>query len=69
MLQMWSSILAEKAPEPFPEGSIRKEHVEDLLGPARPPRMLMNHVERCHQTVGGVERRELGQRVVDMLCF
>jgi hypothetical protein len=43
---MWSSILAQKAPEPLPEGSIREEHVEDLLRPARPPRMPTNLVER-----------------------
>jgi hypothetical protein len=66
---MWSSISAEKAPEPLLEGSVREEHMEDLLGPARPPRMPMNLMERRHRTTGGVERGELGQMVVDMLCF
>jgi hypothetical protein len=66
---MWSSISAKKAPEPLLEGSVREEHMEDLLGLARPPRTPMNLMERRHQIVGGVERGELGQMVVDMLCF
>jgi hypothetical protein len=66
---MWSSISAEKAPEPLPEGSVREKYVEDLLGPARPPRIPINLMERRHQTTGGVETGELGQRVVDMLHF
>jgi hypothetical protein len=61
--------LAEKAPEPLSKGSIREEHMEVLLGLVRPPRMMMNLVERHHRIAGGVERGELGQRVVDMLCF
>jgi hypothetical protein len=59
---MWSSILAENALEPLPKASVGEEHVEDLLGLARPPRMPMNLVERHHRTAGGVERRELGQK-------
>jgi hypothetical protein len=43
--------------------------MEDLLGPARLPKMPMNLMERRHRTVGEVERGELGQRVIDMLCF
>jgi hypothetical protein len=66
---MWSSISAKKAPEPLPKGSIREEYMEDLLGPAMAPRIPMNLLEQCHRTAGGVERGELGQRVVDMLCF
>jgi hypothetical protein len=66
---MLSLISAEKAPEPLLEGSVREEHMEDLLELARLPRMPMNLVERRYQTTGGVERGELGQRVVDMLCF
>jgi hypothetical protein len=54
--------LAENAPKPLPEGSVGEEHVKDLLGPARQPRMPMNLVERCHRIAGGVERRELGQK-------
>jgi len=34
--------LAEKAPELLPERPVREEHVEGLLGPARPPRMPLN---------------------------
>jgi hypothetical protein len=49
---MWSSFLPEKGPELLPEGSVGEEHVEDLLGPLRPPRMPMNLVERRHRTVG-----------------
>jgi hypothetical protein len=66
---MWSSISAENVPEPLLKGSIKEEHMVDLLGLARPPRMPMNLVERRHRIAGGVERGELGQRVVDMLCF
>jgi hypothetical protein len=43
---MWSLILAEKAPEPLLEGSVREQYVEDLLEPARPPRMPTNLIER-----------------------
>jgi hypothetical protein len=43
---MWSSILAEKAPEPLPEGCVREQYVEDLLEPARSPRMPTNLMER-----------------------
>jgi hypothetical protein len=32
-------MLAEKAPKPLLEGSIREEHVDDLLGSVRLPRM------------------------------
>jgi len=40
---MWSSILARKAPKPL-LGSIREEHVDDLLGSVRLPRMPTNLV-------------------------
>jgi hypothetical protein len=50
---MWSSIFAEKAPEPLLEGSVREEHMEDLLGPERPPRMPTNLVERLAEQQGG----------------
>jgi hypothetical protein len=40
------------APEPLPEGSIREKHIEDLLGPARLPRMLINLVERLAEQQG-----------------
>jgi hypothetical protein len=35
-------FLAENAPEHVPERPIGEEHVEDLLGPAMPPRMPLN---------------------------
>ena len=38
--------MAKNAPELLPGRPIREEHVEDLLGPARPPRMLTNLIER-----------------------
>ena len=34
--------MAEKAPELLPGRPVGVEHVEDLLGPARPPRMPLN---------------------------
>jgi hypothetical protein len=37
---------AETAPELLPEGSIREEHVEDLLGLPRPPKMPTNLMEK-----------------------
>jgi hypothetical protein len=44
--------------------------VEDLLGPARPPRMPMNLMERHHRTVGGVERGVEGQKeLIDWFLF
>jgi hypothetical protein len=62
-------ISAEKAPEPLPKGSIREEHVEDLLGLARPPRTPMNLMERRHRTAGGVERGEFRAKRLIVLCF
>jgi len=38
--------LAKNAPELLPGRPVREEHVEDLLGPARPPRMPTNFVAR-----------------------
>jgi hypothetical protein len=43
---------AETAPEPLPEGSVGEKHVEHLLGPARPPRMLTNLAERLAEQQG-----------------
>ena len=34
--------MAGKAPELLSGRPVREEHVEDLLGPARPPRMPLN---------------------------
>jgi hypothetical protein len=58
---MWSSILAEYAPELLPEGSIGKEYVEDLLGPARPPRMPTNLVEKLAGQQDMLRRRNYGK--------
>jgi hypothetical protein len=62
-------ISAEKAPEPLPEGFVREEHVEDLLGLARPLRTPINLVERRHRTAGGVERGEFRAKRLIVLCF
>jgi hypothetical protein len=40
------------APEPLQEGFVREKHVEDLVGPARPPRMPTNLVERLVEQQG-----------------
>jgi hypothetical protein len=37
---------AETAPELLPEGSVREEHVEDLLGPAKSPKIPTNLMEK-----------------------
>jgi hypothetical protein len=66
---MWILILAEKTPEPLSEGSVKEEHIEDLLGLARPPRMLMNLMERHHRTAGGAEREEIRAKRWIVLCF
>jgi hypothetical protein len=62
-------ISAEKAPEPLPEGFVREEHVEDLLGPARPLRTPMNLMERHHRTTRGVEKGEFRAKRLIVLCF
>jgi hypothetical protein len=43
---------AETALEPLPEGSVGEKYVKDLLGPARPPRMLTNLMERLTKQQG-----------------
>jgi hypothetical protein len=40
------------APKPLLEGSIREKHVEDLLGPVRPPRMPINLTESLAEQQG-----------------
>jgi hypothetical protein len=40
------------APEPLPEGFVREKHMEDILEPARPPRMPTNLVERLAEQQG-----------------
>jgi hypothetical protein len=44
------------APKPLPKGSVGEKHVEYLLGPARPPRMPTNLVERL------IEQQDRGLR-------
>jgi hypothetical protein len=62
-------VLSRKKLQNYSRKAVGEEHVEDLLGPARPPRMPMNLVERRHRTTEQkVEERELGQRG-DILCF
>ena len=46
--------MAENAPELLPGRPIGEEHVEDLLGPARPPRMPTNLVERLAEQQEGL---------------
>jgi hypothetical protein len=46
---MWSSFLARKAPKLQSGGSTREEHVEDLIGPTRLLRMLLNLVRNLNE--------------------
>jgi hypothetical protein len=46
------SFSAETAPEALSKGSVGKKHVEDLLGPARPPRMPTNLMEKLAEQQG-----------------
>jgi hypothetical protein len=43
--------------DPLGEG-----HVEDLLGPAMPPRMSTNLIERLAEQQEGLRREVIGQR-------
>ena len=43
-----------KAPELLPERPVREEHVEDLLGPARPPRRPLNLVGKLNEQQKGL---------------
>jgi len=47
-------FLAGKAPEPLPGRPVREEHVEDLLGPARPPRMPLNLAGKLNEQQKGL---------------
>ena len=42
-------FLAENAPDLLLGRLIGEEHMEDLLGPARPPRMPLNLVEKLNE--------------------
>ena len=46
--------MAEKAPELLPERPVREEHVEDLLGLARPPRMPLNLAGKLNEQQEGL---------------
>ena len=46
--------MAKNAPELLPGRPIREEHVVDLLGPTRPPRMSTNLVARCAEQQEGL---------------
>ena len=47
-------VLGWKAPELLPGRPVREEHVEDLLGPARPPRMPLNLVGKLNEQQKGL---------------
>ena len=46
--------MAGKAPEPLPGRPVREEHVEDLLGPARLPRMPLNLARKLNKQQEGL---------------
>ena len=48
--------MAENAPELLSERPIKKKHVEDLLGPARSPRMPTNLIERRAEQQEGLRK-------------
>jgi len=50
-------FLAGKAPELLPGRPVREEHVEDLLGPARPPRMPLNLAGKLNEQQEGLRER------------
>ena len=54
--------MAEKAPELLLGRPVREEHVEDLLGPARPPRMLLNLIEKLNEQHEGLREGNYGIR-------
>jgi len=47
--------LAEKAPELLLGRPVREEHVEDLLGPAMPPRMPLNLAGKLNEQQEGLK--------------
>jgi hypothetical protein len=47
----------ETAPELLLEGSVREEHVEDLLGPARSPKIPTNLMEKLARQQERLRRR------------
>jgi hypothetical protein len=46
--------LAENAPKLLPGTPIGEEHVEDLLGPARPSRIPLNLAEKLNKQQEGL---------------
>ena len=58
--------MAEKAPELLLGRPIRVEHMEDLLGPARPPRMPLNLAGKLKEEQEGL-KREIRTKGVDRL--
>ena len=50
-------VLGWKAPELLPRRPVREEHVEDLLGPARPPRMPLNLAGKLNEQQEGLRER------------
>jgi hypothetical protein len=51
---MCSPFLAKNAREILPGGPIGEEHVEDLLGPARLPRMPLNLARKLNKQPEGL---------------
>ena len=49
--------MAGKAPELLPGRPVREKHVEDLLGPARPPRMPLNLAGKLNEQQEGLRER------------
>ena len=47
--------MAENAPELLLERPVGEEHVEDLLGLARPPRMLLNLTGKLNEHQEGLK--------------
>ena len=46
--------MAENAPELLPGGPVGEEHMDDLLEPARPPRMPLNLVGKLNEQQKGL---------------
>jgi len=56
---MKSPFLGEKALELLRGRPVREEHAEDLLKPARPPRMTANLTGRCAKQEERLRNKEI----------
>ena len=61
--------MAGKTPKLLPGRPVGEEHVEDLLGPARPPRISTNLAGRRDEQQEGLRERSKGAKGVDRLIF